>query len=84
VIEALKSMGIAVEAPRASFYIWAPCPKGFSSAQFVKKLLEEAQIVVTPGDGFGSFGAGYFRISLTVPDDRLEEAVKRMKKMRFA
>ncbi len=83
-IETLKSMGIAAEAPRASFYIWAPTPKGFTSAQFVKKLLEEAQIVVTPGDGFGSSGAGYFRISLTVPDDRLKEAVKRMKKMRFA
>lgn len=82
-IEALTSMGISVEAPRASFYIWAACPKGFTSAQFVKKLLEEAQIVVTPGDGFGSAGAGYFRISLTVPDDRLQEAVKRMKKMRF-
>ncbi len=83
-IEALRSMGIVAEAPRASFYIWAPTPKGFSSAQFVKKLLEEAQIVVTPGDGFGSAGAGYFRISLTVPDDRLKEAAKRMKRMRFA
>ncbi|MBI4430244.1 MAG: LL-diaminopimelate aminotransferase [Candidatus Omnitrophica bacterium] len=84
IVNGLRSMGIPVEPPKATFYIWAQVPKSFTSAQFVKKLLEEAQIVVTPGDGFGSAGAGYFRISLTVPDERLGEAVKRMKKMRFA
>ena len=83
IVEALKSMGIQVKPPKATLYIWAPVPKGFTSAQFAAKLLEETHIVVTPGDGFGSAGAGYFRISLTVPDGRLKEAVSRMHKLKF-
>lgn len=83
-VNALKSAGINVKPPKATFYVWAQAPKGFTSGEFVKKLLEELHVVVTPGDGFGAAGAGYFRISLTVPDDRLEEAVQRIRKLKLS
>ncbi|MBS4174994.1 LL-diaminopimelate aminotransferase [Bacillus sp. FJAT-49736] len=82
-LEALKSIGIHVEKPRGSFFIWAPVPKGYTSQGFAEKVLEEAGVIVTPGNAFGPSGEGYFRVSLTVPTARLFEAVERMKSLQF-
>ncbi len=80
-IEGLTAMGLRVKLPKATFYIWAPIPKGFSSISFAKLLLEEAGIVATPGVGFGEAGEGYIRFALTKPVERIKEAVGRMKKL---
>ena len=82
-IEGLTAMGLGVKLPKATFYIWAPVPKGFSSISFAKLLLEEAGIVATPGVGFGEAGEGYIRFALTKPVERIKEAVERMKKLRL-
>ena len=81
VIAALGKAGIECRVPQATFYVWAKVPSGYSSAEFVTKLLEETGVVVTPGNGFGAPGEGYFRISLTVDTDRLEEAVSRIARL---
>lgn len=81
--KALKEAGLEVYPSNATFYLWVRVPKGFSSAQFVEKLLEECAIVCTPGNGFGEHGEGYFRISLTVPTQRLLEAEERIKGLRL-
>ncbi len=75
--EALQKAGFEFKKPLATFYFWVKVPKGFTSAEFTKKLLQEKGIVVTPGNGFGDAGEGYFRISITNP--RIEEAVERIK-----
>ncbi len=75
--DALKKAGFEFKEPKATFYFWVKTPKGYSSSEFTKKLLEEKGIVVTPGNGFGAAGEGYFRISITNP--RIEEAVLRIK-----
>ncbi|AEA34042.1 LL-diaminopimelate aminotransferase [Hippea maritima] len=75
--EALRKAGFEFNTPKATFYFWVKVPKGFSSAEFTKKLLQEKGIVVTPGNGFGDAGEGYFRISITNP--RIEEAVERIR-----
>ena len=80
-IEGLTAMGLRVKLPKATFYIWAPVPKDFSSISFAKLLLEEAGIVATPGVGFGEAGEGYIRFALTKPVERIKEAVERMKKL---
>jgi LL-diaminopimelate aminotransferase len=82
-IEGLTAMGLEVKPPKATFYIWAPVPKGFTSISFAKLLLEEAGIVATPGVGFGEAGEGYIRFALTKPVERIKEAVERMKKLQF-
>jgi len=79
-LEALGEMGIQAEKPRGTFFVWAKVPEQFSSKAFAEKLLEEAGVIITPGIAFGSQGEGYFRVSLSVPNDRLQEAVQRMKK----
>ena len=79
VIKALQEAGWPLQAPQATFYIWAPVPQGFTSEEFVSYLLEETGIVVTPGRGFGQYGEGYFRIALTVGEERLQEAMGRFK-----
>jgi len=79
--DALKSMGIVVEPPRGSIYLWVPVPDGHTSESFTAHLLEEAAIVVAPGTGYGSAGEGFVRFSLTVPDDRLEEGVERLRRV---
>lgn len=81
--KALKEAGLEVYPSNATFYLWVKVPKGFSSAQFVEKLLEECAIICTPGNGFGEHGEGYFRISLTVPTQRLLEAAERIKELRL-
>jgi len=78
VIRALAKAGIECRVPDAAFYIWAKTPKGFTSEKFVTELLQKTGVVVTPGNGFGGPGQGYFRISLTVDTGRLEEAVSRI------
>ena len=78
VIEALTKMGLQVEVPRASLYVWAPVPQGFASAEFAARLLEETDIVVTPGSSYGQCGEGYIRLSLTTPDSQVEKGCQRL------
>jgi LL-diaminopimelate aminotransferase len=80
VVSTLNKIGWNLEAPKATFYIWAPVPDGFegSSAKFAAHLLDTAGVVVTPGRGYGEAGEGFFRISLTYPDARLREAMERI------
>lgn len=79
VVAALREMGWDIEPTKATFYIWLPTPKGMSSVEFVDIMLEQAQIVVPPGTGYGPNGEGFFRIALTVGEERLKEAMQRMK-----
>ena len=79
VVEALRAIGLECNAPKATIYVWAKVPAGETSESFATKLLEQAHVIVTPGSGYGPDGEGYIRISLTTPDDRLLEAVRRMK-----
>ncbi len=80
VVEALNTNGWSVEKPKATIYVWAPVPGKYegSSAAFATELLEKAGVVVTPGLGYGQWGEGYFRISLTYPDEVLEQALSRI------
>jgi LL-diaminopimelate aminotransferase len=79
VCDALRKMGVDVRPPHATIYIWAPVPDGYpSSAAYAEHVLEEAGVVITPGAVYGPAGEGWFRISLTTPDDRLLEAVERL------
>jgi LL-diaminopimelate aminotransferase len=82
-VKGLKAMGLEVKPPKATFYVWAPVPEGFTSISFAKLLLEEAGIVATPGVGFGDAGEGYIRFALTKPVERIKEAVERMKKLQI-
>lgn len=75
----LRELGLTSPAPKASFYIWSKVPKGFTSEAFTIELLEKTGILVVPGSGYGEFGQGYFRISITTPNHRLEEAIHRLK-----
>jgi LL-diaminopimelate aminotransferase len=78
VADALRSIGLEVQPPRATPYFWARVPEEYSSASFAELVLERANVVVSPGNAYGPSGEGFVRISLTVPDDRLEEAVDRI------
>jgi LL-diaminopimelate aminotransferase len=80
-VSGLKKLGYEVTAPKATFYIWLPVPKGFDSVKFTTHLLEQAGIVTVPGIGFGEPGEGYVRLALTVPKERLEEALARVAKL---
>ncbi|GAB6875851.1 LL-diaminopimelate aminotransferase [Thermaerobacter litoralis] len=82
VLATLAQVGIAASRPRATFYIWARVPERFGSdGDFAAFLLREAGVVVSPGSAYGDHGAGYFRISLTVPDHRLDEAMERLRRV---
>ena len=83
VVEVLRSMGLSVETPKASLYVWAGIPDGYTSAEFSERVLEERDIFITPGTGYGEHGEGYVRLSLTVPDDQLDEAVDRLSTWRI-
>ncbi len=76
----LQEIGLQVTPPKASFYIWAKIPQNYSSIDFTKKLLDETNIAVTPGIGYGKEGEGYIRLSITLSDDRLEEGIRRLLK----
>lgn len=77
-LDTLRKIGIEAQPPKASLYIWAKVPRGYNSMQFAAALLDQASIVVTPGIGYGKCGEGYIRLSLTVPDDRLDKAMARL------
>ena len=79
VVEALRAIGVEVEPPKGTIYIWAPVPDGHTSTSFAEKVLEEAAVVVSPGSMYGPSGEGFFRISLTTPDLQLDEAVERLR-----
>ncbi len=79
VVDALEKIGVDVTPPKGTIYIWAPVPAGFeSAAAYCEHVLEEAAVAVSPGGAYGPNGEGFFRISLTTPDDRLLEAVERL------
>jgi LL-diaminopimelate aminotransferase len=79
--DGLKSMGVVVEPPKGSIYLWVPVPDGHTSESFTTFLLDEADIVVAPGNGYGPSGEGFVRFSLTIDDDRLEEGVERLRRI---
>jgi len=74
----LDNIGIDYYKSNATIYVWAKVPEGHTSKSFAKLILDEANVVVTPGSAYGKFGEGYFRISLTISDDRLREALDRI------
>jgi len=78
--EGLRKLGWDVEPSKATFYLWLPVPEGFTSEEFVTVMLEKAHLVVPPGNGYGKYGEGYFRIALTKPVDVLKKALERMEK----
>jgi LL-diaminopimelate aminotransferase len=82
-IDGLVKLGLSVEKPRATFYVWIEVPKGYNSAEFTRHLLSKGGIVVTPGNGFGEAGEGYVRMALTVDKERMKEAVERIKSIGF-
>ncbi len=77
--DGLESMGVEVEPPKGSIYVWVPVPAGHTSESFTTHLLETAAIVVAPGNGYGPSGEGFVRFSLTLDDERLEEGVERLR-----
>jgi len=79
VIDGLTALGWSVERPKATIYVWPKVPKGFTSASFCELILDKTGVVVTPGNSYGEYGEGYFRISLTVKTERLKEALQRLK-----
>jgi LL-diaminopimelate aminotransferase len=79
VVGALREIGVDVQPPKGTIYVWAPVPEGHTSTFFAELVLEEAAVVVSPGLMYGPSGEGFFRISLTTPDDRIAEAVERIR-----
>jgi LL-diaminopimelate aminotransferase len=79
VVSTLATIGVEVTPPKGTIYVWAPVPAGHSSTSFAELVLEEAAVVVSPGSMYGPSGEGFFRISLTTPDERLGEALERMR-----
>ena len=83
VVDVLNSIGVNTIAPKAGLYIWTPVPQGYTSAEFASELLEKVNVVVTPGNGYGTGGEGYIRLSLTIPDDQIDEGLNRLSKFRI-
>jgi LL-diaminopimelate aminotransferase len=79
VVAAFGDVGVPIKPPLGSIYIWLPAPEGHTGETFAEELLDAASVVVAPGAGYGPTGAGFVRISLTVSDDRLEEAMTRIR-----
>jgi LL-diaminopimelate aminotransferase len=79
VVGTLRDIGVDVSPPRGTIYVWAPVPEGHTSTSFAEQVLEQAAVVISPGSMYGPSGEGFFRISLTTPDDRLAEALERMR-----
>jgi LL-diaminopimelate aminotransferase len=80
-VKGLREIGLDAPSPSATFYVWCPVPQGYTSADFCARVLEEAGIVTTPGNGFGDPGEGYFRMALTVSVERMKEVVERFRKI---
>ena len=76
--DTFSRLGFSFQVPRATFYLWVKTPEGQTSAQFAGRILNETGVVLTPGNGFGKHGEGFFRVSLTIGDDRLREALSRI------
>jgi LL-diaminopimelate aminotransferase len=83
VADTLNSLGWSIKPPRATFYVWAPVPPGYDSIGFAGHVLDEVAVNITPGVGFGTYGEGYFRLSVTAPDARLEEAMTRLRRLKL-
>jgi LL-diaminopimelate aminotransferase len=79
VCDALSEIGVEVTPPKGTIYVWAPVPAGHSSASYCELVLEESGVVLSPGSAYGPAGEGFFRISLTISDERLGEAVERLR-----
>ena len=79
VCDALAEIGVEVTPPKGTIYVWAPVPEGHSSASYCELVLEESGVVLSPGSAYGPSGEGFFRISLTIADRRLGEAVERLR-----
>jgi len=82
-VKGLRELGLEVDRPKATFYLWIQVPKGYTSAEFTTVLLEQGGIVATPGNGFGEDGEGFIRMALTVDEKRLNEAIERLRGIRF-
>jgi LL-diaminopimelate aminotransferase len=82
-VKGLREIGLDVDLPKATFYLWFQVPRGYTSAQFATLLIEQAGIVATPGNGFGEAGEGYIRMAMTVDEKRLQEAIERLKRIKF-
>lgn len=80
-VDGLNKIGWEVPRPKATFYVWAPVLKRYTSASLAKELLDKANVIVTPGNGFGASGEGFVRMALTVKKARLTEALERIKKV---
>jgi LL-diaminopimelate aminotransferase len=78
VVAVLNEVGLNATAPKAALYIWVAVPGGYTSAEFTQRLLDEVNVVVTPGNGYGKAGEGYIRLSLTTPDDKIDEGLRRL------
>jgi LL-diaminopimelate aminotransferase len=83
VADTLNALGWSIKPPRATFYVWAPVPSGYDSIRFAGHVLDEVGVNITPGVGFGAHGEGYFRLSVTAPDARLEEAMARLRRLKL-
>ena len=83
VVEALRQLGLEVVVPRASLYVWAKLPPGWKSGAFCAMLIEEKAIVVTPGAGYGRYGEGYIRLSLTIAEEQLQKGLQRLSSWRI-
>ncbi len=81
--EGLKSAGFEAKKPNATFYLWVNVPRGTNSIDFVAKLLKEAEVLCTPGVGFGEYGEGYIRFALTQPKERIKETVERIRRLKI-
>jgi LL-diaminopimelate aminotransferase len=79
--KALNEMGIQTEKPRGTIFVWSKVPDGYTSAGFADKILQEAGVIVTPGNAFGDHGEGFIRIALTVSEERLDEVITRLRKI---
>ncbi len=79
VVEGLNGMGWNLEKPKATIYVWVPVPKGYTSISFAELVFEKTGVVITPGNGYGEYGEGFFRIALTVEKERMVEAINRIK-----
>jgi LL-diaminopimelate aminotransferase len=79
IVETLNSLGLQAKKPKATIYIWVKVPNGFTSASFAEHILEKAAVIVSPGNAYGPSGEGYIRLSLTIDDKRLAEALERIK-----
>ena len=78
VVQTLSKIGLEVDPPRASLYVWAKIPVGYTSTEFAELMLEETDVVVTAGNGYGPSGEGYVRLSLTISNEDLEEGLRRL------